>query len=164
MAFRAGFGAAFAATVLLCAVPAGLARADHVSTQKVRKLVVTIETQRGPRVFTVEQARSSAEQERGLMFRTGLPADGGMMFVPYPPDGGAPRVAQFWMKNTPTALDIIFIRADGTIASVEPDAQPFSEEHVVSGEPVAAVLEILAGKSAELGIAAGDKVRWTKAN
>jgi uncharacterized membrane protein (UPF0127 family) len=151
-----------AAVAMLCAVPGGQALAEASAAQKVRKVTVTIDTRQGPRVFNVEVARTSAEQERGLMFRTGLPADGGMIFTPYPPDGGAPRQAQFWMKNTPTALDIIFIRADGTIARVAADAQPYSEDHVLSGEPIAAVLEIVAGKSAELGIAVGDKVRWKK--
>jgi uncharacterized membrane protein (UPF0127 family) len=64
------------------------------------------------------------------------------------------------MKNTPSPLDIIFIRPDGTIAAIAANAVPFSEEPLKSGEPVSAVLEINGGKSAELGIAPGDKVSW----
>lgn len=105
-------------------------------------------------------ARTSAEQQRGLMFRTDIPADGGMLFAPYPPDGGGPREASFWMKDTPSSLDIIFIRADGTIAYIAENTIPFSQDPVRSGEPVAAVLELLGGKSGELGISPGDKVRW----
>jgi uncharacterized protein len=164
MASRRGFGAALAAAVLLCAAPGGAAQADPAPAQKARdKLEVTIQTRAGPRVFRVEQARTSAEQERGLMFRTDIAPDGGMIFAPYPPDGGPPHDASFWMKNTPSALDIIFIRADGTIARIVADAQPYDEERVLSGEPVAAVLEIVAGRSAALGIAPGDKVSWKKA-
>ena len=36
------------------------------------------------------------------MYRTDIPPDGGMLFAPYPADGGPPREASFWMKNTPT--------------------------------------------------------------
>jgi uncharacterized membrane protein (UPF0127 family) len=83
-----------------------------------------------------------------------------MIFAPYPPDGGAPREATFWMKNTPSPLDIIFIRADGTIAHIAENAVPFSEDKIPSGEPVAAVLELNGGRAGELGIAEGDKVTW----
>ncbi len=121
---------------------------------------VTVTSQTGRHVFKVEMARTPAEQERGLMFRTDIPKDGGMLFAPYPADGGEPREASFWMKNTPSPLDIIFIRADGTIARIAENTVPFSEAQVPSGEPVAAVLEINGGRSAELGISEGDKVSW----
>ena len=83
-----------------------------------------------------------------------------MLFWPYPPDGSGPRPADFWMKNTPTPLDIAFIRADGTIARLAENTVPFSDTHIPSGEPVAAVLEIVGGRAAELGIAEGDRVSW----
>jgi uncharacterized protein len=120
-----------------------------------------VEGARGRHVFRVEVARTAAEQARGLMFRTDIPADGGMLFAPYPPEGGGPRAAAFWMKNTPSPLDILYIRADGTIARIAENTVPFSETPIPSGEPVAAVLEINGGRAAELGIAEGDRVRWT---
>jgi uncharacterized membrane protein (UPF0127 family) len=107
------------------------------------------------------RARTPTEQERGLMFRTDIPQDGGMIFTPYPAAGGGPAVATFWMHNTPSALDIIFIRKDGTIARIAENAVPYSDDLIPSGEPVSAVLEIRGGRSAELGIAEGDKVSWT---
>ena len=125
-------------------------------------LPVTIASSNGTHVFKVERAVTPAEQERGLMYRTDLKPDGGMLFWPYPPEGGAPRQASFWMKNTPTPLDILFIRADGTIATIAENTVPFSETPVLSREPVAAVLELVGGRAAELGIAEGDKVTWTK--
>ncbi|WP_085810612.1 DUF192 domain-containing protein [Sphingomonas sp. TZW2008] len=121
---------------------------------------VTITSATGRHVFKVEMARTEPQQQRGLMYRTNIPADGGMLFAPYPPEGGPPREASFWMKNTPSPLDIIFIRADGTIARIAENTVPFSEAQVPSGEPVAAVLEINGGRAAELGIAEGDKVSW----
>ncbi|WP_443026823.1 DUF192 domain-containing protein [Sphingomonas sp. LT1P40] len=111
-------------------------------------------------VFKVDVARTVAEQQRGLMFRTGIPVDGGMLFAPYPAEGGGPREASFWMKDTPSPLDIIFIRPDGTIAHIAENTVPFSEAPVRSGEPVSAVLEINGGRAAELGISVGDKVTW----
>jgi uncharacterized membrane protein (UPF0127 family) len=157
-----GLRAAFAAATLLVSTACQGDTGANAATEQggAAKVVVTVETRNGPKAFNVEVARTAAEQERGLMFRTNIPADGGMLFAPYPAGGAAPREASFWMKNTPTPLDIIFIRPDGTIASIAENTIPYSEEPSRSGEPVSAVLEILGGKSAELGIAPGDKVRW----
>ncbi|RZK79095.1 MAG: DUF192 domain-containing protein, partial [Methylobacterium sp.] len=99
-------------------------------------------------------------QAKGLMYRTDIAADGGMLFAPYPPEGVPPREASFWMENTPRALDIAFIRADGTIARIAENAIPFDRTPLSSGEPVAAVLEVRGGRLAELGFATGDRVRW----
>jgi len=161
MTVKRRFAAAIAATALLVSGACkGDADANSTSAQAAAKIPVTIQTGAGPKAFTVEVARTAAEQERGLMFRTNIPADGGMIFTPYPADGTGPREASFWMKNTPSPLDIIFIRPDGTIARIAENVVPYSETPVKSGEPVSAVLEINGGKAAELGIAPGDKVRW----
>lgn len=161
MVSKRGITAALAALILLgnaaCKNDAG---ASTSAEQAAPKVQVTIQSSGGARVFNVDVARSPAEQERGLMFRTNIPADGGMIFTPYPAEGGGPREASFWMKNTPSPLDIIFIRPDGTIAHIAENTVPYSEEPVKSGEPVNAVLEINGGKAAELGIAPGDKVSW----
>jgi len=123
-------------------------------------LPVTVEGPGGRHAFRVERATTAAQQAQGLMFRTDLSPDGGMLFWPYPAEGGGPRVASFWMKNTPTSLDILFIRADGTIARIADSTTPMSEAPIASGEPVAAVLELVGGRTAELGIAEGDRVSW----
>jgi len=138
--------------------------AASASDEQARAPLVelTIKSSNGAHVFRVETARTSEEQARGLMYRTDIPKDGGMLFAPYPAEGGGPREASFWMKNTPSPLDIIFIRADGTIARIAENTVPFSEAPLPSGEPVAAVLELNGGRSAELGIAEGDKVTWKK--
>jgi hypothetical protein len=121
---------------------------------------VTIRTAGGTHVFRVELADSADEQARGLMYRTDLKPEGGMLFAPYPPDGGPPRDASFWMRNTPSSLDIIFIRADRTIARIAENTVPLSEAPVASGEPIAAVIEVPGGRMAELGVAEGDRVDW----
>lgn len=127
---------------------------------KAPTIRLTIRSANGTHGFMVEQAKTEVEQQRGLMYRTDLTPDGGMLFWPYPPDGGAPREASFWMKNTPSPLDIIYIRADRTIAHIAENTVPFSEVPIPSGEPVGAVLELMGGRAAELGIAEGDTVEW----
>jgi uncharacterized membrane protein (UPF0127 family) len=107
--------------------------------------------------FTVEVARTPEEQDRGLMFRQSLAPDRGMLF-PFDP----PRMAGFWMKNTLIPLDMIFIKADGSIANIAENTVPLSLDPVVSSEEVAAVLEIAGGRSAELGLTAGDRVEWRR--
>ena len=118
---------------------------------------LTIHSANGAHRFTVEVARTAEQQETGLMFRRSLPADRGMIF-PYDP----PAPVAFWMKNTLIPLDMIFIRADGRIARIAANTVPESLEPVPAGEPVAAVLEVRGGRSAELGISAGDRVDWPR--
>jgi uncharacterized membrane protein (UPF0127 family) len=133
------------------AAPAPPAR----SAAGLEQVPLTIHSAGKTHRFTVEVARSPEEQARGLMHRQSLAPDRGMIF-PYDP----PQPVGFWMKNTLIPLDMIFIRPDGTIANIAANTVPLSLEMVPSGEPVVAVLEIAGGRSAELGIKAGDKVEW----
>ncbi|HEY1962849.1 MAG TPA: DUF192 domain-containing protein, partial [Rhizomicrobium sp.] len=90
---------------------------------------------------------------KGLMFRKELAPDAGMLFE-FPDN----HFRSFWMKNTILPLDMLFIRADGTISSIAENTKPLSLDVTTSREPVRAVLEINGGRSAALGIAAGEKV------
>ena len=117
---------------------------------------LTITSANGAHRFTVDVAASPQQQETGLMFVKSLAPDRGMIF-PYDP----PQPVAFWMRNTLIPLDMIFVRADGTIARIA-TAKALDETPVPSGEPVAAVLEIAAGRAAELGISPGDRVEWTR--
>lgn len=105
--------------------------------------------------FTIEVATTEKEKALGLMFRTELSDNQGMLF-PYTVERGL----QMWMHNTYIPLDMLFIRADGTITRIEERAEPLSDRVISSGAPVLAVLEIPGGASARLGIKAGDKVRY----
>ena len=105
--------------------------------------------------FRVEIARSPQEQAQGLMFRTEMGPDEGMLF-PYDP----PRVLSFWMKNTVLPLDLVFIGPDYRVINVAADAVPYSEESILSDAPAIATLELNAGRAKELGIVAGAKVDW----
>jgi uncharacterized membrane protein (UPF0127 family) len=115
---------------------------------------LTIRSATGEHRFTVQVAATPDQQEHGLMFVRSLAGNDGMIF-PYDP----PQNVSFWMKNTLIPLDMIFIRADGAIARIA-TAKALDETPVPSGEPTAAVLEIRAGRAAELGIREGDRVEW----
>lgn len=119
--------------------------------------VIPLAVIRGGRklAFRVEVARTGQEQARGLMFRTEMGADEGMIFPMDPP-----RQAAFWMKNTVIPLDIVFIGPDGRISNIAANAVPYSEEPLPSDGAVKAVLELNGGRAAALGIVAGDKVEW----
>jgi len=116
------------------------------------KLVIT--TSDGvAHIFQVEMALKPEQQIIGLMFRTSVPEDGGMLF-----DWGTPRDSQMWMKNTLSPLDMVFINQDGTIRSIAEDTVPESLAVIDSRGAVRATLELAAGTTARLGIRVGDKV------
>lgn len=155
-------GACLAATVACsgpqAAAPVPTAESQSGSLHPVSGLEViplTITQDGKEHRFRVEVARTSAEQAQGLMFRTEMGPNEGMLF---PTD--RPQARSFWMKNTVIPLDIIFIGTDGRIVNVEANTVPYSEEPRRSDGPVKAVLEINAGRAAELGIAPGDMVEW----
>jgi uncharacterized membrane protein (UPF0127 family) len=120
----------------------------------LKQVPLTITSDSGVHRFTVDVARTAEEQRVGLMFVRALARDRGMIF-PYDP----PQPVAFWMHNTLIPLDMVFIRADGTIARIA-TAKPLDDTPVPSGEPIVAVLEIAGGRAAELGINPGDKVSW----
>ena len=105
--------------------------------------------------FRVELARSDAEQEKGLMFRTAMGADEGMIFPMSPP-----RRAAFWMRNTVIPLDIIFVGSDHRILNIAASAVPYDETPLPSRGAAAGVLELNGGRAAALGIGPGDRVDW----
>jgi len=115
--------------------------------------ILEIASRSGVHVFAVEMAVTDEQRSRGLMHRRSLPSGRGMLF-----DFKQDQVVSMWMRNTYISLDMIFIRADGTIAKIAENTEPLSERIVSSGMPVRAVLEVVAGTSRRLGIAPGDRV------
>lgn len=104
----------------------------------------------------LEVARTPAEQAMGLMYRTSLADDRGMVF-PFNP----PRPAQFWMKNTLIPLDMLFVR-DGIIRFVSENVPPCKADPCpIYGSPtieIDQVIELRAGRAAELGLKVGDRI------
>lgn len=156
---RSGARKALAAAALVflllgVASAPGAAQSAPVLGFEVDRLAV--ETAQGERhEFSVELARTTEQMAQGLMFRTRLAADAGMLF-----DLDPPRRVSMWMKNTLIPLDMLFIEANGRIAAIAAETTPRSLEPIDPGMAVRAVLELSAGSAARLGIAPGDFVRY----
>ena len=125
-----------------------IARAPDPSAAKL-----VIETTRGRQIFDVDVMRTDAERAKGLMFRQSMPDTYGMLF-----DFERDQHVSMWMKNTYISLDMLFIRADGTIHRIERRAEPHSEKTISSGGAVRAVLEINGGLAEKMGFKPGDKI------
>ena len=142
------------ALVLVFALVSNPLAAEADGTPALSKIEpLTIATEHDASLFTVEIADTDQLRARGLMFRQRLPGDRGMLF-----DFGKPRPAAMWMKNTYIPLDMLFIRADGTIAYIAENTKPRSLDVIGISEPVLAVLELAGGTAKRLGIRAGDTV------
>ena len=114
---------------------------------------VSIVTDQTATLITTEIADTEELRNRGLMFRHVLPGGHGMLF-----DFGKPRPAAMWMKNTYMSLDMLFIRADGTVAAIAENTEPLSQQTISVQEAVRGVLELPAGTAKKLGIRRDDKV------
>ena len=139
------FQMAFVVCFISAAVVAGL-NAKATGFERSRLLV-------DGEVFNVEMAVTPEERSRGLMFRTEMANDTGMLF-----DFGASRDISMWMKNTFISLDMLFIDANGTIVGIEKRTVPQSETIIPSPKPVRFVLELNGGSSDRMGFEIGEKV------
>lgn len=157
---RRTLSVAIAALLVACS-PQPAAEATPVASPAVHPesglpvIALTVTTATGKHSFRVEVASTSAQQAKGLMFRTKLGPDEGMIFPRVPED-----VPMFWMKNTPLPLDIIFIGTDHRILNISANTEPYSLTPVGAIGMCSAVLEIPGGRAAELGIGPGAKVEW----
>ncbi|MEQ8165912.1 MAG: DUF192 domain-containing protein [Alphaproteobacteria bacterium] len=109
----------------------------------------------GEHRFEVEIADNEKARAQGLMYRTTLASDKGMIFLL-----AHNRRVAMWMKNTPLSLDMIFIDASGRIAAIVDRTTPNSTDLIASPGPVRAVLEIRGGEAARRGLAPGDCVHF----
>ena len=107
----------------------------------------------GIHVIQAELAVTPAQQATGMMFRSQMGANEGMLFVNE--DSG---VRCFWMRNTLLPLTIAFLADDGTIVNLA-DMAPRSDESHCSAKPVRYALEMRQGWFAKHGITAGQRLR-----
>lgn len=112
-----------------------------------------IESQGQRHRFMVELADTDERRMIGLMFRTQMAPDAGMLF-----DFKRDEPVAMWMRNTLIPLDMLFIARDGRIVNIGERAVPRSETTIMSQGPVRFVLELNGGTAARLGIRAGDRV------
>lgn len=142
---------------LLCLVVTGvslLVLLQEKSSATLPTEVATITTPSGSvQRFRLEVAREAPDLERGLMFRTSLAIDAGMLFI-FP----VPQEIKMWMKNTLIPLDMLFVGFDGVIHTLHPNAKPQDLTVIASGGVVVAAVEIAGGRAAELGIVEGSRI------
>ncbi|WP_375464497.1 DUF192 domain-containing protein [uncultured Methylobacterium sp.] len=130
-----------------------LPRAPAFAQDAAKTEPLGIRSRDGVHRFDVEVMRDDAERSRGLMFRRSMAPNHGMLF-----DFERSAPVAMWMKNTYLPLDMVFIRADGTVAYIAADTEPLSTAIIQSPEPVLSVLELNAGTAAKLGLRVGDTV------
>jgi uncharacterized membrane protein (UPF0127 family) len=100
-----------------------------------------------------ELAQTDIQRQIGLMNRTAMPANTGMLFV-----FDQPATQCFWMKNTLLPLSIAFVADDGTIVNID-DMKPQTLDSHCSTKPVRFVLEMNQGWFAKRGVKAGAKLK-----
>ena len=127
---------------------------ENASAQDMMRVEpVTIVTAHASTTFSAEVADTDSTRERGLMFRQVMPPDQAMLF-----DVGSPRPIAMWMKNTYVALDMVFVRQDGSIAAIAENTVPKSLDTIGVQEPVKGVIELAAGTAKRIGLTKGDHV------
>jgi uncharacterized membrane protein (UPF0127 family) len=150
------FALALAACSTQAAPPAPAAETAGVHPVSGLEVIPLTVTQNGrTHRFRVEVAATSEAQSRGLMFRTEMGPDEGMLFPT-----ATPQFRSFWMKNTVIPLDIVFVGADGLISNIAAMTTPYSLDPIPSDGAAIAVLELNGGRAAELGITPGARVAW----
>lgn len=125
---------------------------EEVVRLPVEQVIVT--TDRGDIAFATEIATSDDTRSRGLMFRRSMGEREAMLFH-WP----SPRVVTMWMRNTYLSLDMLFVTADGTVVHVQANTVPQSLDVLSAGREVTAVMEVVAGTAAQLGIRPGSKLK-----
>src|SRR5438552_3827763 len=139
---------------MLVPLLAGLTRFSvSADLQQFPTSELTIVSATGAHRFKVELAETPAQMTQGLMFRTSLAPDAGMLF-----DYRQPTAATMWMRNTLIPLDMLFVDAQGRIVNIHQRAVPQSLDVIAAAAPVRAVIELNGGTASRLGIAAGDRV------
>lgn len=119
-----------------------------IRKQKVDTLITTL---------NIEIAESDYETQTGLMYRDDMKNTEGMLFI-----FEDEQMHSFYMKNTKIPLDIIFIKADLTIASFQENAEPYNESGLSSQVPIQYVLEVNAGLAEKWLLEVGDKIAFKK--
>jgi uncharacterized protein len=123
---------------------------------QTQSLPITAKVTLKGRLIKLEVAKTSQEQATGLMNRTRLASNRGMLFIFDPP-----RPVGFWMKNTLIPLDMLFIR-NGVIQAIAANVPPCKSDPCPSYSPgqidIDQVLELKAGRAKELGVKPGDPI------
>ena len=137
----------FAVLALIAGRPAAQEAGAGLDDAFERDVLIVVADRLGCHRFEVYLAVSPAQRRRGLMYVRSLPERAGMLFVHEYDDRHS-----MWMKNTFIPLDMLFVRADGSVASIVRDTEPQSLRSIEATEPVRYVLELNAGVTEALSI------------
>jgi uncharacterized protein len=107
--------------------------------------------------LVVEIVESPEDRARGLMGRVLPDHLAGMLFIF---ESAQPQ--RFWMRNTPSSLDMFFIDAGGKIVNIAAYTTPMSDQLYSSAGPAQYVVEAKAGFADRFGIRTGYSVRWKR--
>lgn len=107
------------------------------------------------KVLELEIADTDYDIQTGLMYRTSMQNNQAMLFI-----FNEEQKLSFYMKNTQMPLDIIYLKADGTIDSFVENAKPMDETLLPSAGPAQYTLEIKAGLAEKWGLDIGDSLVW----
>jgi uncharacterized membrane protein (UPF0127 family) len=128
--------------------------AQHVLPTKAQPQLKTIRLWLGAEELVTELAMTAEQVETGMMFRTNMAENAGMLFV-----FNRPFQASFWMKNCPLPLSAAYINPEGAIVEIN-DLQPQNTNSVVAAsDDVQYVLEVNQSWFARHHIGAGTLVR-----
>jgi uncharacterized membrane protein (UPF0127 family) len=133
----------------------GQASASEAQSSEGQELPISAKATMAGQIIQLEVAQTPQQQAMGLMHRPPLPDDRGMLF-PFDP----PRPVLFWMKNTPAPLDMVFL-LNGQVKAIAADVPPCNADPCPTYGPgtfVNQVIELRAGRAAELGLKTGDRV------
>ncbi len=133
-------------------------RADESSPSSTlsQKLPISAKIKVNNQEIELEVAQTPEQQQLGLMFRSSLPDNRGMLF-PFSP----PQTVKFWMKNVTIPLDMIFLER-GTIKAILSSVPPCSLDPCpIYGPdvPIDMVLELNGGRAKKLGLQVGDRLK-----
>ena len=118
-------------------------------------LPISAKTEINNQKIELEVAATKKEQDTGLMYRTSLPNNRGMLFK-----FKSPQKVSFWMKNCQISLDMIFLR-DGVVEAIELSAPPCTADPCPTYGPDTAVdrvIELQGGRATELGVKVGNRI------
>ena len=138
-----------------CLVLLLLIAAGCIGQTQFKSGSLTINTKYDNLYYRVEVADNQRLKSIGLMYRSSLPANQGMLLL-----NEKPRQLNIWMKNTFIPLDIIYIDTNGYIVKIVENAQTESTKVMPSDGRVQAVLELNAGQVQKRDIAVGDRVTY----
>ncbi|CAA9331109.1 FIG00872311: hypothetical protein [uncultured Leptolyngbya sp.] len=131
----------------------------QTTTEAGQQLPLSAQIEVANQVIQLEVAGTQEQQAIGLMSRTNLPDDRGMLFL-----FESPRRASFWMKNTLIPLDMIFL-LNGKVQAISSNVPPCEADPCPTYGPnalVDQVIELRAGRAAELGLKQGDRINVQK--